>query len=168
MGLTMEAAEARRNYQREYRRKNRDKINNQRKNWRAENRDKVRQYNWEYWERKAEKKKNIRASWEAYGISPERLDELMMVVISGEYEAMVFSAAHRANETLAEYILLSIKKNLSYEGLEKLWGRGEIERIPYGRTDFYGARRLFFHYLDCTLKEVQEINGVEALTQKLV
>lgn len=71
--LTLQAQEARRNYQREYRRKNRDKINSQRKNWRADNRDKVQQYNREYWERKA---KGIRASWEDYGITPERLNEL--------------------------------------------------------------------------------------------
>ena len=57
MGMTMtaEAVEARKAYQREYRRRNRDKINSQRKNWRAENRDKVQRYNREYWERRAAK-----------------------------------------------------------------------------------------------------------------
>lgn len=50
--MSAEAIETRRAYQREYRRKNREKINSQRKNWRAENRDKVQQYNKEYWERR--------------------------------------------------------------------------------------------------------------------
>lgn len=101
MGMTQEAAEARRNYQREYRRKNRDKINNQRKNWRAENQDKVQQYNREYWERKAGKAKNIRASWRDYGITPERLNELTEIVRSGKYDAMVLSAACRADKMAA-------------------------------------------------------------------
>lgn len=91
MGMTMsaEAVEARKAYQREYRRKNRDKINSQRKNWRAENRDKVQRYNREYWERKTEKAKNIRASWEDYGITHERLDELMEIVRSGQHDDLV-------------------------------------------------------------------------------
>ncbi len=28
-----------------------------------------------------------------------------------------------------------------------------LVRCPLGRTDFYGARRLFFYYLDVALKE---------------
>ena len=83
--MSAEAIETRRAYQTEYRRKNREKINSQRKNWRAKNRDKVQQYNREYWERRAEKAKNIRASWEEYGITPERLNELMEVARSDEY-----------------------------------------------------------------------------------
>lgn len=152
MGMTQEAAEARRNYQREYRRKNRDKINNQRKNWRAENRDKVQQYNREYWERKAGKAKNIRASWGDYGITPERLNELTEIVRSGKYDAMVLSAACRADKMAAGHIILSVKENASYEALEAKQASGKIERIALGRSDFYGVRRLFFHYLDCALK----------------
>lgn len=60
------------------------------------------------------------------------------------------------NETIAEHILLSIKKNLSYEGLEKLWGRGEIDRIPYCRTDFYGIRRYFYHLFDLEIRRIGE------------
>lgn len=97
--LTIQAQEARRNYQREYRRRNRDKINSQRKNWRAENRDKVQQYNREYWERKAGKAKGIRASWGDYGITPERLNELIGIVRSGKYDAVVLSAARKADES---------------------------------------------------------------------
>ena len=151
--MSVEAIETRRIYQREYRRKNREKINIQRKNWRAENRDKVQQYNQEYWERKAKKVKNIRASWEDYGITPERLNELTEVVRSGKYDAVVLSAARRADERTAGHIVLSVKRSLSYEHIEF---DERLGRCTLGRTDFYGVRRLFFHYLDCALKELQE------------
>lgn len=157
--MSAEALEIRRTYQREYRRRNRDKINRQRKNWRAENRDKVQRYNQEYWERKAGMKKGIRASWEDYGITPERLNELTEIVRSGKYDAMVLSAACRADEMAAEHIVLSVKESASYEALEAKQALGEIERVTLGRTDFYGARRLFFHYLDCALKELRTRNN---------
>ena len=153
--LTLEAQEARRDYKRRYRAKNREKINRQQREWRAGNRDKVRQYNKRYWECRAKKAKNIRASWQDYGITPERLKELMEVARSGQYDRMVSSAAHMADEDIAEYILLSVTKNLSYEGLQRLWQLREIERMACGRTDFYGARRLFFHYLDIALKDAR-------------
>ena len=157
MGTTMsaEAVEARRAYQREYRHRNRDKINSQRKNWRAENRDRVRQYNREYWERKAGKAKNIRASWEDYGITPKRLNELIGIVRSGLYDAVVLSAARKADESAAGHIIMSVKENASYEALEAKQAAGKIERIALGRSDFYGVRRLFFHYLDIALCEMQ-------------
>ena len=150
--LTLQAQEARRNYQREYRRRNRDKINSQRKNWRAENRDRVRQYNREYWERKA---KGIRASWEDYGITPERLNELIGIVRSGQHDDLVLSAARKADESTAGHIIMSVKENASYEALEAKQAAGKIERIALGRSDFYGTRRLFFHYLDMALSEIQ-------------
>lgn len=161
MGTVMsaEAIEARKAYQREYRRRNRDKINSQRKNWRAENRDKVQQYNREYWERKAGKAKGIRASYGDYGITPERLNELIDIVKSNKHDAVVLSAAHRADEHAAEHIVLSVKRNMSYEALEARQAAGKIERITLGRSDFYGTRRLFFHYLDTALmseKHIQE------------
>lgn len=54
MGMTMtaEAVEARKIYQREYRRRNRDKINSQRRKWQSENREKAREYNQRYWQKK--------------------------------------------------------------------------------------------------------------------
>ena len=149
--LSVEAAEARRSYQREYRRINREKINNQRKNWRAKNRDKVQQYNQDYWERKAVKAGSIRAPWKDYDITQKRVDELVEVIRSGEYDDVVLSAAQMADEKAAGHILLSVKKNLSYDHVEY---HEKLGRCPLGRTDFYGARRLFFHYLDCALKTV--------------
>lgn len=152
MGMTMtaEAVEARKAYQREYRRRNRDKINSQRKNWRVENRNKIQQYNREYWERKAEKARNIRATWADYGISPQRLDELTHIARSDEYAGIVLECALKADRKSAGHIILSVVEGLSYERVEF---HGKLGRCSLGRSDFYGARRLFFHYLDCALKD---------------
>ena len=57
--MTIEAQEARRNYKRQYRIKNRDKINAQQREWRANNPDKVREYQSRYWEKLAEKNGGI-------------------------------------------------------------------------------------------------------------
>lgn len=95
-----------------------------------------------------------RHSWQHYGISKERYMQLTEYIQSGKYASVASQAAYRANKTLSEYILLSITKNLSYEGLEKLWGRGEIERMPYGRTDFYGVRRYAIHLFDLEMRRI--------------
>lgn len=148
-GMSARAQEVRRNYKRQYRIRNREKINSQQRMWRKRNPDKVKEYQAQYWERKAGKAGNIRASWKDYGITQERVDELMKIVRSGEYETLARQAAHMADEKAAEHILLSVNKNLSYERLEY---HDRLGRCPLGRTDFYGARRLFFHYLDCALR----------------
>lgn len=157
MGMTMGAAEAKRNYQREYRHRNRDRINAQQKDWRARNQDKVKQYNEAYWEKKA-KKGSIRLPWSAYGIDEERHQELLEAARSGKHDAEVLSAAVKADQQAAKHIVLSVKENLSYEALEAKQASGKIEMITLGRTDFYGARRLFFHFLDCALREMQGNN----------
>lgn len=149
MGMTQEAQEARRNYQREYRHKNRDRINSQRKQWRAENRDKVREYNESYWERRAGSG-NIRLPWSAYGITPERRQELVEIVRSDKCAGIVLDAALKADRLAAGHIILSVVEGASYERLEF---HDKLGRCPIGRTDFYGTRRLFFHYLDEALKE---------------
>ena len=150
-GLSAQAQEARRDYKRRYRIQNREKINLQQRMWRKKNPDKVKEYQAQYWERKAIKAGNIRAPWKDYGITQERVDELVEIVRSDEYDDVVRSAAHMADENAAGHIILSVKKNLSYERLEY---HDKLGRCPLGRTDFYGARRLFFHYLDCALKTV--------------
>lgn len=156
MGATMsaEAIEARKNYQRKYRCRNRDKINSQRRKWQSKNREKVQEYNQRYWQKIAEENQNLRASYAEFGIDKTRLNELQEIVRSGEYDDLVESAAHMANKEAATHIILSVKKGLSYEGLEAKQALGEIERIALGRTDFYGTKRLFFHYLDLAMKEV--------------
>ena len=144
--LTLQAQEARRDYKRQYRARNREKINRQQREWRADNPESVKEYQKMYWEKRA---KNLRASWEDYGIDKERLGELWGIAKSGKYADVVLSAANAADEKAAGHSILSVRKNLSYERLEY---HERLGRCPLGRTDFYGARRLFFHYLDCALK----------------
>lgn len=113
MNMTPEAQKARRNYKRQYRNRNRDKINAQQREWRANNPDKVRQYNEKYWEKKA---KNPRySSWEDYGIDKRRLTELWDAVKSGRYEDMVRSVALTADDKVAQAKLkpdIRLVKNL--------------------------------------------------------
>ena len=92
MGTTMEAQEARRSYQREYRHKNRERINAQQREWRANNPAKVKEYQKHYWEKRA-KKRNIRASWQDYGITKGRYKELQNIIRSGEYDKVVLNSA---------------------------------------------------------------------------
>lgn len=99
-----------------------------------------------------DKKKNTpRYSWKYYGITKERRKELKEYIRSDKYAALASQAAHTANEMIAEYILLSIKKNKRYEDVENVEGIG---RIPYGRTDFYGIRRYFYHVFNEKIKEI--------------
>ena len=150
-GLSIQAQEARRNYKRQYRIQNREKINAQQREWRANHPAKVQEYQRRYWEKQAEKR-NIRASWEDYSITQERVNELVEIVRMGEYDTAVLLAAQMADEKAAGHIISSVKENLSYKYIEFHYKLG---RCPLGRTDFYGARRLFFHYLDCALKDAQ-------------
>lgn len=93
-----------------------------------------------------------RRSMEDYGVSAERYSLLKGYIRSGRYAVQASRAAHMANDDIAKYILLSVTKNKSYESLEKMWGRGDIERIPCGKTDFYGYRRLFYYLFDLEIK----------------
>lgn len=162
MGMTLEAVKARRDYKRQYRCDNRDRINAQQREWRAKNPDKVWEYQKRYWEKQAEKK-NIRASWQDYGITKERLKGLQEIVKSGKYAQVVLDAAAKADKEAAAYIVLSVTMGLSYEHIEFSETLG---RCPIGRTNFYGARRLFFHYLDCILKELHRESEMEGLVQE--
>lgn len=95
-----------------------------------------------------------RHSWQYYGISKERYRQLTEYIQSGRYAHLASQAAHKANKDIAEHILLSVTQNKSYDALEKLWARGEIERIPYGKTDFYGIRRYFMHLMDLEMRRI--------------
>ena len=53
MGMTIEAQEARRRYQRRYRAQNRDRINSKRRDWNARNQERLREYQKRYWEKAA-------------------------------------------------------------------------------------------------------------------
>lgn len=155
MGMTQEAVEARREYKRQYRSENREKINAQQREWRANNPAKVREYQERYWEKQVGKR-NIRAGWQDYDISKDRLNELQEIIRSDEYASVVLASAIRADEKAAGHIILSVVQGVTYEHLEY---HEKLGRCPLGRTNFYGVRRLFFHYLDCELRKMQ--NNVE-------
>lgn len=95
-----------------------------------------------------------RLSWQHYGISKERYRQLTEYIQSGRYAALASQAAHAANETIAEYILLSVTQNKSYDALRVKWELKEMERIPYCRTDFYGIRRYFYHLFDLEVRRI--------------
>lgn len=95
-----------------------------------------------------------RHPWSYYNISKERYKQLTEYIRSGKYASLASQTAHRANKTIARYILLSIEKNLSYEGLERLWQLREIERMACGRSDFYGWRREFYGLFNEKIKEM--------------
>ena len=95
-----------------------------------------------------------RHSWQHYGISKERYRQLTEYIWSGRYASLASQAAHTANETIADYILLSVTQNKSYDALRVKWELKEMERIPYCRTDFYGIRRYAIHLFDLEMKKI--------------
>lgn len=95
-----------------------------------------------------------RHSWEHYGISKARYKQLTEYIRSGISASIASQAAHRANEMIAEYILLSVTQNKSYDALKAKWELKEIEQIPYCRTDFYGIRRYFYHLFDLGVRRI--------------
>lgn len=91
---------------------------------------------------------------EYYGLTDERVAELVKLIQSGRYDPLALQAAHRADKDAAEYIILSIKQNLSYDALEKLWARGDIDRIPCSRTGFYYTKKYFYHLFDLEVRRI--------------
>lgn len=89
-----------------------------------------------------------------YGISKARYRKLTEYIQSDRYASLASQAAHRANEMIAEYILLSVTQNKSYDALRVKWELKEMERIPYCRTDFYGIRRYFYHLFDLEVRRI--------------
>lgn len=95
-----------------------------------------------------------RHSWQYYGITKERYRQLTEYIQSGRYASLASQAAHRANKTIAEYILLSVTQNKSYDALRVKWELKEMDRIPYCRTDFYGIRRYFMSLFDKEMRRI--------------
>ena len=89
-----------------------------------------------------------------YGLTEKRVKELENLIQSGRYASLASSVAHTANEMIAEYILLSVTQNKSYDALRVKWELKEMERIPYCRTDFYGIRRYFYSLFDKELRRI--------------
>ena len=95
-----------------------------------------------------------RYSWNHYGITKERYRQLTEYIQSGRYAALALQAAHTANKDIAEYILLSVTQNKSYDTLRAKWELKEMKQIPYCRTDFYGYRRYFYHLFDLEIRRI--------------
>lgn len=159
MEMTMEAIQARRAYQRKYRKRNRERINSQRRKWQSRNREKAREYNQRYWQKIAEENQNLRASYAEFGIDETKLNELQEIVRSGRYDDLVESAAVKVGEDVSEYILMSVRENMSFDRMRIKWELRDIPQIPCSRTSFYAKRRLFFHYLDEALRELDAERG---------
>lgn len=92
-----------------------------------------------------------RHSWQHYRITKERYRQLTEYIQSGRYASVARQAAHTANEMIEEYLIKSIVENKSYDKLEF---DDKLGRICYGRTDFYGCRRFFYHLFDLELKKI--------------
>lgn len=95
-----------------------------------------------------------RHPWQYYGITKERYRQLTDYIQSGRYATVAYQAAHRANEMIEEYILLSVTQNKSYDALRVKWELKEMEQIPYCRTDFYGIRRYFMSLFDKEMRRI--------------
>lgn len=99
-------------------------------------------------------KSSPRYSWEYYGISKKRYRQLTEYIQSGRYAPVARQSAHTANKYIAEYLLLSVTENLSYDELQKMWELKKIERMACGRSDFYGYRRYFMACFDRELRRI--------------
>ena len=95
-----------------------------------------------------------RHSLKYYGLTDERIEELEKFIQSGRYTSLVSQAAFTANKDIAEYILLSVTQNKSYDALRVKWELKEMEQIPYCRTDFYGIRRYFMAIFDKEMRRI--------------
>lgn len=94
-----------------------------------------------------------RASWNYYGLTDKKYrKKLKQMMQSSKYASLARSTAYTVNKDIAEYILLSVIKNKSYEEIEYADGLG---RIPCGKTDFYGYRRLFYSLFDRELGRIE-------------
>lgn len=91
-------------------------------------------------------------TWDDYGISKVRYHELRELCRFQKYDDMTRLAAYKANSEIAEYILLSVRENVSYDNFSTPKYKERLGGIYVCRTDFYGYRRLFYHHFDVALK----------------
>lgn len=72
------------------------------------------------------------------------LNAIQNVIYQKDCE-MIEQAAIKAAPEYYQFILRSVTRGLSYPFIEY---DEELGRIPVGSTEFYAARRLFYHFLD--------------------
>lgn len=96
-----------------------------------------------------------RYSWEHYGLDDKSYRKKLYIMCqSGKYDSIIRQVAYQTNKDIAPYLFKSVTQNKSYDKIEF---DGELGRISYGKTDFYGIRRRFFYLLDLELKK----NGIK-------
>ena len=106
---------------------------------------------------KPKKPKLIRFfTWDDYGISIARYEELQKICQSRKYDDLARSLAYQANKDIAEYILLSVREDVSYDKFDLPKYKNKLGRICVCRTDFYGYRRLFYHMFDERIRENEQ------------
>lgn len=103
---------------------------------------------------------------EDYGISESRLRELQELSKLEEYDDLARSVAYRANKDIAEYILLSVREDVSYDKFDLPKYKNKLGRISVCRTDFYGYRRLFYHYFDQAMEGKKNLQEYEISGKK--
>ena len=84
-----------------------------------------------------------------YGISQKQYREMREKCRKGEYSRDQLLNACKGFEFIAPWIILSVTQGKSYDKLEYDLRLG---RIPCGRTDFYGFRRMFYDSLNTVQK----------------
>ncbi len=106
-------------------------------------------------------------SWDDYSISRNRYNELKAFCLQYQEKKskinrnsiqeeprkaaylndcrIIEEAAIKAAPMIWKYIVRSVTQGISYEHIEY---DEELGKIPYGQTEFYAYRRLFYHYLD--------------------
>jgi len=82
----------------------------------------------------------MRKSNADYVITDEKAKGLLRECRAGKHGAQVRTAAYKACPIAAEHIILSIMEKKFYDALEIKMDLGEMERVPYGRSDFYALR----------------------------
>lgn len=97
----------------------------------------------------------MRKTWADYGIDSKRKFQLKKYCkyAKGKDLELITKAAYKTQSDIAEFLILSVTKKLSYDKLIEMWELKKINRIPCGRTDFYGYRRYFYYLLDVNLRE---------------
>lgn len=99
------------------------------------------------------KRKVSRPGYFYLGLTPERAREIKQMCRSGAFDLETLRLACSGElEFISKWLVISVQRNLSFDDLEAASARGEVERIPCGRSNFYSYRRLFFRNLDEAIK----------------